>query len=959
MAKISDVERRLKELALKRGSSKGLTREEGIEERNLNNTVFLYKHDPDFKRSFNSGSNEYYTQRASQEFDVAQAQKVLDNPQATAGETLSATKTIVNAGGKVSIQRSTFSEEPVYVDERGFGYSIAPELVNKSQDRRDFELRGQPVSFSRVNSFNREAESQQNRQRAFEQSQGLKNVRDTANFLSLGGGTPYEKRSFAGKTAENVVYGFTGGPIEFGGLLGQGVEKSYLTAKALTIRELRPGVFQELQRSGKETFKSFNPKTPEGASTLISAGLIALPISAGKVSFSRNKAVFSEFQDVSQVKFDVLNVRDVSRESSQRVIKSNVLPKADFLSSEIVKSKRTTISLNPKELYFKFELNEPKRSGVRTVVQNIDTGAISMTERIQVQGRAFRNSQDYIKFIESRGNNEFNVRVFSMNDYLKGGKPLINKNFVDKSFSRTLATSREKLAGFMVEKDKSTSKKSGFKVTKDQVFGEYLQSTEVSFEVSQKIKLDRNVVVFSDKELGFSLSNKGQRIAPIEKYYTQKARAVFGAEKLDPNTIFREGNVVKEVKYPQSISESFITKNIDISIRKLSKNELESFSKEETFSKTSLFGGRLVIFKNVDFIEQPPYKTSGIYLKEYFDLTKKMSRVKETKQKYYSTKKQRLNKRVRLETALSDYRAGKISGKELDNIRAIEGIWGAEAQSEARSIAYYDYKQKRIKLVDEFKANFGGMKTSLIDSKRGQISLSLLKLDEIQNKGSVFNVKVSPERVSAQNIGGLQLKMPSFKQSSGTMFSLLSPRTQESMLSSSSSLFKQDNRLSLRLEKSFDSESRLKSSVKQENILSLRLEQKPKQIFRQEERVLQKQDLFKSLKNIPLRIAPRPRPLRMSFVPPLIVFKFPKSRKVSSRKKRIFSKPLELSDSKRRLNILPSLREVFIYESKTGRPAPSPKKTKRIRSLFESQYFGRGNFNAVIPTEAGRLKRKL
>jgi hypothetical protein len=51
----------------------------------------------------------------------------------------------------------------------------------------------------------------------------------------------------------------------------------------------------------------------------------------------------------------------------------------------------------------------------------------------------------------------------------------------------------------------------------------------------------------------------------------------------------------------------------------------------------------------------------------------------------------------------------------------------------------------------------------------------------------------------------------------------------------------------------------------------------------------------------------------------------------------------------RKFDILPSLREVFVYEALTGKEARKPRKTKAIKSLFESQYFGRGNFNVSIP----------
>lgn len=53
--------------------------------------------------------------------------------------------------------------------------------------------------------------------------------------------------------------------------------------------------------------------------------------------------------------------------------------------------------------------------------------------------------------------------------------------------------------------------------------------------------------------------------------------------------------------------------------------------------------------------------------------------------------------------------------------------------------------------------------------------------------------------------------------------------------------------------------------------------------------------------------------------------------------------------SKQRLFILPSLKNVFIYEAQTGKEAIMPIKTKKVKSAFESQYFGRNIYGSPIP----------
>lgn len=84
------------------------------------------------------------------------------------------------------------------------------------------------------------------------------------------------------------------------------------------------------------------------------------------------------------------------------------------------------------------------------------------------------------------------------------------------------------------------------------------------------------------------------------------------------------------------------------------------------------------------------------------------------------------------------------------------------------------------------------------------------------------------------------------------------------------------------------------------------------------------------------------------FIPQAGIYMRIKARPKSSVSSFKMSKGFSFKPSKRRLDILPSLGEVFKFEA-SGREAIKPRKTKKIKRIFEEQYFGKGSFNIPIP----------
>lgn len=507
---------------------------------------------------------------------------------------------------------------PNAIDSQGRGYSIAPSILEeerKKQAVKDFFTPKFVSSGPEQSAFEKAVAAQQKRQADFENSEGFARVRNTANFLTFGRGVSYDERSFVGKVAENVVYGAMAGPIQVGGSLGLAAEKEYLTLRYIydpKFSNSQENVFQrvgnvaaESYRAGKETFVTvYNPTTPEGASTYAGATLFALVPAAEKTIANRNALFFKEFENVKQTGSDVLFTRNVERLSNQRYIESNVLPKSDFLVSEIVKSKQTEVSIVPKEVLLKFSLDEPGRTGTRLVVQDLNTGRVSVVDRIQAENVLFRDGKgDFIRTIDSTQKpGVYDVKVYNTKDYLSNGKPFLEKVFVDNSASFSIGGSKV-VDDFYLRQGvnlRSAEQSGRVVLTRDVVSGDFLQSTKYSFDVTQKVKLDRPYIVYSEKELARIFNTKESYLGVKESYKSQRARVEFGEEQFYPNIVERRGYTVYETKNPQIISETFIMRDVDVSIRKLTAEESKAFIQKGGFSEKSYLGGRIKYYKGLD-----------------------------------------------------------------------------------------------------------------------------------------------------------------------------------------------------------------------------------------------------------------------------------------------------------------------------------------------------------------------
>lgn len=141
MASIVDVRSRITQLQQKRS----LSSSESQELRNLNNIVFKYKRDPEFKRYFTGRATEdYVAKQLGKEYDVAQAKTAaesLNKEDLTSGELIRAGRDIAKVGGSVELTRP---EEQVLGFSRAepYGMSIAPDLnpVSIRNDNRPFGI---------------------------------------------------------------------------------------------------------------------------------------------------------------------------------------------------------------------------------------------------------------------------------------------------------------------------------------------------------------------------------------------------------------------------------------------------------------------------------------------------------------------------------------------------------------------------------------------------------------------------------------------------------------------------------------------------------------------------------------------------------------------------------------------------------------------------------------------------
>ena len=141
-----------------------------------------------------------------------------------------------------------------------------------------------------------------------------------------------------------------------------------------------------------------------------------------------------------------------------------------------------------------------------------------------------------------------------------------------------------------------------------------------------------------------------------------------------------------------------------------------------------------------------------------------------------------------------------------------------------------------------------------------------------------------------------------------------------------------------RIDSAIKSASATRSSTKQNLKQNLEMRQELRQDVRND---------IKYKMNFKTSAPVRPIPIPIA-LPKL--YRFPnfkaKSFKVKLPK---FNLRLSTKKSKERLDILPSLRNVIVYEGLTGKEAKKPKKTRRVKRDFETQLYGQDVFGSPIP----------
>lgn len=148
---------------------------------------------------------------------------------------------------------------------------------------RALERSQQPVMSENVEYSDRTISLQQDvdaqRRRQETSDPGLDRVRRFSRFVTGGDAeindlqVGYNRRSWIGKTGENVVFGLLSGPQQLGRGLAIVGEKAKLTVQGLSNEQTRSEVGREYARASTDPQlrKQFDPRTPEGASTYILA----------------------------------------------------------------------------------------------------------------------------------------------------------------------------------------------------------------------------------------------------------------------------------------------------------------------------------------------------------------------------------------------------------------------------------------------------------------------------------------------------------------------------------------------------------------------------------------------------------------------------------------------------------------------------------------------------------------
>jgi hypothetical protein len=164
-----------------------------------------------------------------------------------------------------SVKRQQSVEKPEVITR--LKQNVQSRSISKPDPNNNLES---PDRSATRKTFQEKAAAIEARQKQFQESEGFKRVRTTAEAL-----TPKGLRGTkAGEVFTGVTEGFLSGPIQAGGLVATGTEKLVATTTGVFRGEIkREDVIAESKRAGKETLKTFDPTTTEGQITFVSAGL--------------------------------------------------------------------------------------------------------------------------------------------------------------------------------------------------------------------------------------------------------------------------------------------------------------------------------------------------------------------------------------------------------------------------------------------------------------------------------------------------------------------------------------------------------------------------------------------------------------------------------------------------------------------------------------------------------------
>jgi len=198
------------------------------------------------------------------------------------------------------------------------GITTAGQLFSavRGERREPRGLTAEEYAPEELKGFARRTTATEERWETFTESEGLQRISDVAGYMTLGGGKPYEERSFIGKTAQSSLTGIMSFPIVLGGAIPMAGEKIAGVAEGLYHKETRKQVPKEVfVRAPVEVAKTtFNPTTPEGATTYVTAATFAAigggVIAKAKAAKARAKAGVAEPVETGLMKGRVDVIRD-------------------------------------------------------------------------------------------------------------------------------------------------------------------------------------------------------------------------------------------------------------------------------------------------------------------------------------------------------------------------------------------------------------------------------------------------------------------------------------------------------------------------------------------------------------------------------------------------------------------------------------------------------------------------